>query len=368
MQCNSRVQTAVAEMARLLGLFEAWECSMRAHFQSHGFWSDSVNPRTAQALHGEMGAKYSEAIGAQILLGYTVNNNHLCSVIRHPRHGVHTYPVTFFTTAPLVHVHAALAASCAMDTAELHAHTTTAATAPDYKAPLLMVRDVSVAEIDCAMAPPPVRCAAEKVSLQVMRGQRVVIRGPPGVGKSTFMHALRGMMPLSHGWVAWGARVRAMYVPQNSMLSPSPSLRAQLMYPEPGLCDIRTSSEVLYAVGLGHLWERCCQSMRELHAEDWQESDSLTDGGGAGALTLSNGELQCLAVARVLRVRPDVVLLDEAFSSVPADMEAALLRVLAGAEVTVVMVSHREESTQGASLVLTFNAALPNGWSVDHAH
>ena len=358
------VQTADVEMGRLMALFQAWEGSMRAHLQAHGFWCNAVDPRTAHALHGSMGAKYSEAIGAQVLLLYPVSNNRLCSIVRHPRQGVHTYPVTFFTTAPLVLVHAALATACTIDAAALHVH----AAAVDHTAPLLVVCSATVAHasLSGAYAHGDVhmqRCVAQDISFELLRGQRLLIRGPPGAGKTTFLHALRGMLPLARGWIGWGPHVRAAFVPQMPLLAPAASLRAQVMYPQAGLCNEAVAGEMLRAVGLGALWDRWTAAMVRAHGPHWALDGA--DEWNSPPLSLSGGELQCLAIARVLRVRPDVVLLDEAFSAVPPDVEASLLAALRSAGVSVVMVSHREASAAGASAALTFNAALPAGWVLD---
>ena len=139
---DSAIQTADAEMGHRLALFAAWESVLCDHFTAHGFWCNSVDPRTGAALRGAPGAKYSEAIGAQVFRGYRVSTHRLVSVVEHPRHGVHTYPVTTFTTAPLVYVQAALAQACVIDTAALHG---AVPAAPRADVPLLTVRDATVA-------------------------------------------------------------------------------------------------------------------------------------------------------------------------------------------------------------------------------
>jgi energy-coupling factor transporter ATP-binding protein EcfA2 len=339
-------------------VFQVWEGTLRDTFTAHGFWSDTADPRTGAALHGTATARYSEAVGAQIFRGYPVATHRLVSAVQHPRHGVHTYPVTLFTTAPPVTVHAALVGACTIDASELHAHMPAA---PGTEVPLLAVRDATVAarqrgargsELHGAML-----CVAESVSFEVAKGQRVVIRGPPGAGKSTFVSALHGLLPLSTGSVAWAPRVCALHVPQEPVMSPSASLCEQLMYPERGACDAQTAVALLDAVGVGYLWERCNADVAfGGHDAGWRDQQRLP---------LSHGEMQCLAIARVLRAQPDIALLDEAFSAVPEDTEVALLDALASAGVTCVMVNHRADSVRGADLVITMSADLPGGWCID---
>jgi ABC-type multidrug transport system fused ATPase/permease subunit len=336
--------------------FQDWDSHMRSHIQAHGFWCDAVDPRSGYAMHGTHGAQYSEAIGAQVFLSYTVQKAGMCSMIVHPQHGVHVYPATFFTTAPLVHVQAALAGACA-------AHNGFAAHGEnsDHQEALLSVSNVTVlyapwghflevGSTSARQAGCCFRCAARDVSFEVFQGKTLMIRGTPGVGKSTLLLALRGLVPLQHGKVTWGRGVRAMFVPQTSLLAPNSCLSAQLAYPEQS-CTEDEARALLQEVGLEYLWER---------QRAFVDSDQ-----GAASLKLSGGELQCLGIARVLRARPDIVLLDEAFSAVSAEVEARLMCALQAANVTVVMVSHRDSSISRTTAVLTLDWDLPNGWLLE---
>ena len=96
------VQAREKQMAGLLKQYIAWEGSVRANLQAHGFWCDSVHPQTGYALYSTRGAKYSEAIGAQVFLEYQVRNESGFGEVVHPLYGCRVYPVTFFTTAPYV--------------------------------------------------------------------------------------------------------------------------------------------------------------------------------------------------------------------------------------------------------------------------
>ena len=334
------VQTADEEMALMLLRYQAWESRVRSHLRAHGAWCDSVDPRTARAMRGTPGAPYSEAIGAQVFLRYPVRTAGLCSMVVHPQHGVHTYPATLFTTAPLAHVQAALAAARHVPDANV-----TRGPSSDGDSALLDVRAVTLAD---ARGEAPPRCAACGVSFSLRRGQHIVVQGAPGVGKSTLMLALRGLVPLAAGEVAWGRGVRAMFVSQTALQAPSASLHAQLAYPSDIMCTDEEVVALLETVGLGYLRGR-------------QGELSGTEAAG-GPLRLSSGEMQCLAVARVLRSRPHVALLDEAFAAVPADVETRLMRALADAGVSTVLVSHREASARSASAVLTLGWQLPSGW------
>ena len=180
------------------------------------------------------------------------------------------------------------------------------------------------------------------------------------------MLALRGLLPLSAGSIEWAPDARALHVPQGAVLAPTRSLARQLMYPQAGACSAHDAESLLSAVGLSYLWEQHGGHNSSNGMLDHKSIEQIHDD-DATPLRLSAGELQCLAIARVLRAAPDIVLLDEAFSAVPADVEATLLVALQSAGVTVVMVSHRDSVASEADIVVTFafSEELVDGWSVE---
>ena len=361
------MQTARAELGHRLACLQAFEGAVRDHVVAHGFWCNAVDPRTGHAMHGSAGARYSEAVGAQIFCGYQVQSDSMISAVQHPAHGVHTYPATIFTTASLSSIQTAVHAACAVDSAQLQAQ----AAPPGQRSPdtaLLDVQAVTVSGAGGAHLAVRPTCAAGNVTFAVLPGQRVVLRGPPGVGKSTFVNALRGLSPLHSGHIAWAPSMRAMHVPQDAVLAPCSTLREQLQYPEGGSCDAAEASSLLQAVGLMHLWHRYDGAAGGLNDTSGQDAAACHSADAhaawsAATMSMSAGEVQCLCIARVLRAKPDIVLLDEAFSAVPPQVERKLLSLLQDAGVAVLMVSHREESLNGADGVLLMQQDMvPDGW------
>ena len=157
-------------------------------------------------------------------------------------------------------------------------------------------------------------------------GERLLVAGESGTGKSTLVRALAGLWPWGGGSVNFHPDRRLFMLPQKPYI-PSGTLRRAIAYP--GAAEDWTLEEIgdaLHKVGLDHL-------------KDKVEEEAPWD------QTLSGGEKQRLAFARVLLHNPDIVVLDEATSALDEKSQDKMMEIVIRElpKATIVSVAHRVE-------------------------
>jgi putative ATP-binding cassette transporter len=160
----------------------------------------------------------------------------------------------------------------------------------------------------------------------ISAGERVLVAGESGTGKSTLVRAVAGLWPWGHGSVQVASGAKMMLMPQRAYI-PVGSLRRAATYPEPPESkDDEDIAKTLKLVGLGHLAERL-------------------DEEGPWDQTLSGGEKQRMAFARIFLHRPDIIVLDEATSALDPESQDKMMELLTKQlpETTVLSVGHRPE-------------------------
>jgi ABC-type sulfate/molybdate transport systems ATPase subunit len=170
------------------------------------------------------------------------------------------------------------------------------------------------------------RTVLHDVDLQLRGGELVALLGPNGAGKSTLLDVLSGALTPKTGTIERNGSVAiALQSAEMARRSVLANLTAALGWwgvPRPERAQ--RAREALEAIGAGHLARR-------------------------PATALSGGERRRVHLARVLAVRPDVLLLDEPFAGLDPEVRAALLqdaeRALRSPErATLVVVHDRAEA------------------------
>ena len=179
--------------------------------------------------------------------------------------------------------------------------------------------------------------AIADVSLQVADGELVTIVGPSGCGKSTLLRCLAGLLPPTSGQVVLDGvpvtrvpdRLAVVFQDYSRSLYPWLTVADNVALPlrrtgrtagtGRGEARRRTALAALDSVGLAGFADR----------HPWQ---------------LSGGMQQRVAIARALACDPVLLLMDEPFGSMDAqmreDLEDLVLRVRAERNITILLVTH----------------------------
>ena len=187
-------------------------------------------------------------------------------------------------------------------------------------------------------AEPP---AVDGLSLTLERGETLALLGPSGCGKTTTLRLIAGFERPDIGRVIIGDRVmadgdgRAPFVPPEER-------GVGVVFQDYALFPHLTVAENV-AFGLHTL----ARARREGHVRDILGLVGLGDLAGRYPHELSGGQQQRVAVGRALAPAPSLILLDEPFSNLDADLRTQMRddvqAILRAAGTTAVFVTHDQE-------------------------
>jgi NitT/TauT family transport system ATP-binding protein len=192
-----------------------------------------------------------------------------------------------------------------------------------------MAAVIDIAGLSVSFGGPAAAPVLVDLTLSVEKGQLVVLVGPSGVGKSTLLRIIAGLLPAASGRVQVNAAAEAgrralALVFQDARLLPWRRVLGNTELGLEGLGLTRRdrrarASQALALVGLDALAGR------------WPHE-------------LSGGQRQRVGIARALAVRPDLLLMDEPFGALDAvtrrTLQDELLAIHQATGTTILFVTH----------------------------
>ncbi len=180
--------------------------------------------------------------------------------------------------------------------------------------------------------------AVAGVDLEIASGELVAVLGPSGCGKSTLLRLIAGFERPDAGEIRAGGELLV----GPGVFMPPEKRRVGMVFQDYALFP-HLDVDANIAFGLGRL----TAAEREAKVRRTLELVGLQHKGKSYPHELSGGERQRVALARALAPEPEVVLMDEPFSSLDATLRAGLRRevelILREAEATALLVTHDQE-------------------------
>jgi iron(III) transport system ATP-binding protein len=177
--------------------------------------------------------------------------------------------------------------------------------------------------------------AVDNVSLQLEQGQIGCVLGPSGCGKTTLLRAIAGFEPISEGRIVLHDKVISE---PGRQMAPE-QRRVGMVFQDYALFPHLT---VEHNIGFGLSGRN--KNERRRRVSELLSLVGLRDYARAMPHELSGGQQQRVALARALAPQPDILLLDEPFSSLDTELREQLARevraLLKQHNVTTLLVTH----------------------------
>ena len=192
------------------------------------------------------------------------------------------------------------------------------------------------------------RVIVDNLSFTVPTGETLAITGPSGIGKTTLLHAICGIVRTTHGTV---------HIDDSDITTLPTHKRGIGLVSQTG--DLFPNMTVSQNIEFGLRITRMPKTDRLARINELLELVNLRHLAHRNVAELSGGEARRIALARALAPRPRVLLLDEPLSGLDQETHDALIsdlaRVLKQTATTALLVTHdHSEAELLAESIFTF--------------
>lgn len=192
---------------------------------------------------------------------------------------------------------------------------------------MLSVKDISFSYID--------KPNLKSVSFSLTKGKNLAIIGESGCGKSTLLKLIYGLHDLDEGQIFWN---------ETEVLGPKFHLIPGMPFMKYLAQDFDLMPFITVAENVGKYLSNFFPEDKQARISELLEIVEMTEYANVKAKFLSGGQMQRVALARVLALEPEVLLLDEPFSHIDNFRKNSLRRKLFGylkeQQITCVVATH----------------------------
>ena len=178
-----------------------------------------------------------------------------------------------------------------------------------FKPIMLELKDISFAYIDQAVI--------NGLSFVAHQGQNIAIIGESGCGKSTLLKLIYGLYDLDSGSIHYNG---------NPILGPKYNLIPGEDYIKYLAQDFDLMPYITVEENVGKFLSNMYRDKKKARVQDLLEMVEMTEYAKVKAKYLSGGQQQRVALARVLALEPQILLLDEPFSQIDSFRKNTLRR------------------------------------------
>lgn len=177
-------------------------------------------------------------------------------------------------------------------------------------------------------------------ALKVQESRILALIGPNGAGKSTLLLTMAGLLKPDQGEMCYKNRPVKSSVDRSRMRK-----SVCVVFQEPLLLN----TTVYKNVALGLRFRSLTNGEIKKNVEDALEYFGISSLAGRSAKTLSGGESKRVSLARAFALKPELILMDEAFNSLDPPTRETLIddlrHILEETKITAVLALHDREET-----------------------
>jgi ATP-binding cassette subfamily C protein len=190
------------------------------------------------------------------------------------------------------------------------------------------------------------------ISAEITQGEMLAVVGASGMGKSTFIDLILGVVSPTKGEIKVSNRKPQQavqiwpgsmaYVPQNISII-NGTIKENILI---GFTENEISEKQLQSAIAGAQLDEFISSLPS------KENTLISENG----LNLSGGQKQKIGIARALVTAPELLILDEATSSLDSKSESEIMKVINNLrdKVTLIIVAHRLSTVKDADQIIYF--------------